>query len=189
MNTFSETQLEQLALDWLHDLGWTHIFGPDIAVSVRERALATDSRNFGDTTMVTAFIGWTFRLADIGTARRARAEIREREVTVAAAEKRVEAEVHASVARARTLERSVEQAHKGLGAAEQSHRIQLARFEAGSALGVEVVQAQNAVARARLELVDTILRFNAEHVNLLALTGHLDPDSLAGPRVPRPADP
>ena len=27
----NEAQLEQLALDWLHDLGWTHIFGPDIA--------------------------------------------------------------------------------------------------------------------------------------------------------------
>ncbi|OUC08971.1 DEAD/DEAH box helicase, partial [Litorilinea aerophila] len=27
----NEAQLEQLALDWLADLGWTHVFGPDIA--------------------------------------------------------------------------------------------------------------------------------------------------------------
>lgn len=151
--------------------------GPDLALEVRERVLATDDRAFGDTTLAQAFIGWSFSFADIGRARQARARLAEQSIALEVASERVRAEVHASKARIDALARSLTQARNGLEAAEQHHRIQLARFEAGTALGIEVITAQNAVARARLELVDTALRYRAEQLDLLAQIGHLTPAS------------
>ncbi len=59
-----------------------------------------------------------------------------------------------------------------------AHRIQIARFEAGTGLGLEVIEAQNAEARARLSLVTEILRYNASQLRLLAASGLLDPDAV-----------
>ena len=70
------------------------------------------------------------------------------------------------------------EANQGVRAAGRSHRIQLARFKAGTGLGLEVIEAQNAEARARLSLVTAILRYNAAQLRLLAASGLLDPDAV-----------
>jgi len=55
-----------------------------------------------------------------------------------------------------------------------------ARFEAGTGLGIEVIEAQNAEARARLELAEAIVRYNLAQIELAASIGHLTPELLSG---------
>ena len=149
------------------------VFGPDLAVELRERLLATDADPIGNTTLMFASVGWVFRVGDIGRLKAARAQVRERELLLARRRHIVRGEIATALARIDGFEQAIHEAKHAMEASERSHRIQLARFEAGAALGVEVIAAQNAAARARLQLVDTVLRFNAQHVDLLALTGHL----------------
>ncbi len=39
-NIFSESTIEQVAVDWLKDLGYTYAFGPEIAFDSDVRTLA-----------------------------------------------------------------------------------------------------------------------------------------------------
>ncbi|MFW5876856.1 MAG: sigma factor [Myxococcota bacterium] len=53
-----------------------------------------------------------------------------------------------------------------------------ARFEAGTGLGIEVIEAQTALAVARLDLVQAVIQYNVSQVRLAAAVGHLTPDAL-----------
>jgi len=55
----------------------------------------------------------------------------------------------------------------------------LARFDAGTGSGLEVIQSQNMKARAKLTFVEQILRFNAAQIELAAAIGHLSPELFA----------
>jgi outer membrane protein TolC len=61
-------------------------------------------------------------------------------------------------------------------AAERSYAIELARFDAGTGSGLEVIQSQNMKARAKLTFIEQILRFNAAQIELAAAIGHLSPE-------------
>lgn len=61
-------------------------------------------------------------------------------------------------------------------AAERSYAIELARFDAGTGSGLEVIQSQNMNARAKLTFIEQILRFNAAQIELAAAIGHLGPE-------------
>jgi len=52
----------------------------------------------------------------------------------------------------------------------------LARFDAGTGSGLEVIQSQNMKARAKLSFIEQILRFNAAQIELAAAIGHLSPE-------------
>ena len=64
-------------------------------------------------------------------------------------------------------------------AAERSYAIELARFDAGTGSGFEVIQSQNMKARAKLTFIEQILRFNAAQIELAAAIGHLTPELFA----------
>jgi len=66
-----------------------------------------------------------------------------------------------------------------VNAAERSYAIELARFDAGTGSGLEVIQSQNMKARAKLTFVEQILRFNAAQIELAAAIGHLSPELFA----------
>ena len=75
---------------------------------------------------------------------------------------------------------SIPLARSGLEAAETSRRLSLARFQAGTALLLEVLEAQDAVAHARLNLARAINAFNVAQVKLLAASGRIHRDLLVG---------
>jgi outer membrane protein TolC len=74
---------------------------------------------------------------------------------------------------------AVPEARLGLLAADRNARIQIARFEAGAGLGIEVIDAQNTRARTRRELAEAVLRYEAARLRLLAAVGRLSPEAVA----------
>ena len=74
----------------------------------------------------------------------------------------------------------------GLEAAQQNHRISLAQFKSGTAIALEVIDAANRLAGARLDLARAIVDYNLAQVKLLAATGALQVELLrvAGPITP-----
>jgi outer membrane protein TolC len=70
------------------------------------------------------------------------------------------------------------QARAGLDAAGRSLRISEARYQAGSALAIEVLEAEDAVARARLDLADAVVAFNRAQLDLLVATSRVERERL-----------
>lgn len=61
---------------------------------------------------------------------------------------------------------------------EEAYRIAKARFEAGVALNIEVVQAEATMTAARMALQSAITDYNVGQLRLLYETGQLTPDSV-----------
>ncbi len=60
---------------------------------------------------------------------------------------------------------------QGLEAAQQSRRISLAQFQASTAIALEVIDAADRLADARLELASSIVDYNLAQVRVPAATG------------------
>ncbi|MBI5490646.1 MAG: efflux RND transporter periplasmic adaptor subunit [Deltaproteobacteria bacterium] len=65
-----------------------------------------------------------------------------------------------------------------LDAATRNHRLQIARFEEGAGLGLEVIDVQTELANARLGLAESVIRFNLARAELVAAVGYLSPELL-----------
>jgi outer membrane protein TolC len=71
-----------------------------------------------------------------------------------------------------------------LDAAQEALRLTQANLQAGTALVIDVLQAENAVADARLRYVTAVIRYNQSQVNLLAALGLID-ESAQQPTPPQ----
>ena len=69
-------------------------------------------------------------------------------------------------------------AREQLDSAQEALRLTQANLKAGTALLVDVLQAQNAVEDGRLRYITAVVRYNQSQVNLLAAVGLLDVASL-----------
>jgi len=157
---------------------WWSLLGPTIELEGRQRWLGVTAGDLGAGTIGLAAIGWTFELGTLARAQEAAAIARVREIGAISAEERARGEVQSALAEVSAAAEAIPEANRGVRAAGRSRRIQIARFETGTGLGLEVIEAQNAEARARLSLVTAILRYNAAQLRLLAAGGLLGPDAV-----------
>ena len=72
-------------------------------------------------------------------------------------------------------------AHRHLDAAQEALRLTQANLQAGTALLIDVLQAQNAEDDARLRYVAAVVHYNQSQVNLLAALGLLEPTTDVAP--------
>lgn len=158
---------------------WWELFGPEIDASLGERLIGTEIDDLGNTTLARVFLALSFDLGKLGRARAARGEARAAEIRDQALREQIRGQIEAAVSKVRTAGAAVPEARAGAQAAERSSRAQLARFEAGTGLGLEVIEAQNAQARAGLELAEAIVRHNIAQIELAASIGHLAPELIA----------
>lgn len=157
---------------------WWELLGPELNAGVRERLIGRELSDLDNTTFAHVFVGFSFDFGEIGRLRTAQGEARAATVREQARREEVRGEVTAAALSARTASETIPEAQAGVQAAERSYRIQLDRFQAGTGLGIEVIEAQNAQARARQELAEAIVRYNLAQVELAASIGHLAPDLL-----------
>ncbi len=80
-------------------------------------------------------------------------------------------------------------ARKQLDSAQEALRLTQANHDTGTALLVDVLQAQNTADDARLRFVAAVVHYNQSQVNLLAALGLLGPDSLTSAPAAAPAPP
>jgi outer membrane protein TolC len=71
-------------------------------------------------------------------------------------------------------------AEEQMTAAEEALRLSQANLQAGTMTTLDVLQAQDAVAQARLRHAEAVVRYNQSQVNLLAGIGLLDEQALLG---------
>jgi len=155
---------------------WWELLGPELDAGIRERLIGTELNDLNNTTLAHVFLGFSFDFGEIARLRTAQGEARAARVRQQALREQVHGEVAAAMAEVRTARETIPQAQAGVEAAQRSYRIQLDRFQAGTGLGLEVIEAQNAQARARRELAEAIVRYNLAQVELAATIGHLAPE-------------
>ncbi|MDG2304194.1 MAG: TolC family protein [Candidatus Binatia bacterium] len=155
---------------------WWNLLGPTIELEGRQRWLGIEADDLGAGTIGLAAIGWSFQLSELARVQEVAAEARSRDLSAAFAAEQARGQVQGALVEVSAAADAIPEANHGVRAAGRSWRIQIARFEAGTGLGLEVIEAQNAEARARLSLVTSILRYNAAQLRLLAASGLLDPD-------------
>ena len=161
---------------------WWDLFGPDIDAAVGERLIGVDMDDLDNTFVARALVRMTFDFGELGRARAAAGDARAARENARALDERIQGEVEGARAELRNAAAAVPEAAQGAEAADRNHRIQLVRFEAGTGLGLEVIEAQQTRARARLALVESVLRYNAAQLRLLAALDRLSPDQLAAAR-------
>lgn len=155
---------------------WWELLGPEIDAEVRGRLFGREINDLANSTLAQVFVGFSFDFGELGRLRAAQGKARAAELRQQALTEQVRGEVSLALADLRIASDTIPQAQAGVKAAERSHRIQLDRFQAGTGLGLEVIEAQSALARARRGLAEAIVRYNVAQVELAAALGHLDPD-------------
>jgi OMF family outer membrane factor len=78
-------------------------------------------------------------------------------------------------------------ARQQLDSAQEALRLTEANLQAGTALVIDVLQAENAADDARLRYVTAVIHYNQSQVNLLAALGILDPTNLTSSPMIAPA--
>lgn len=86
----------------------------------------------------------------------------------------VRAEVVDAVQTNNLSDKLIEMAGRQVTAANEALRLTEANLEAGTMTTLDVLQAQDAVAQARLRFAEAVVRYNQSQVNLLAALGILD---------------
>jgi len=98
---------------------------------------------------------------------------------------RAKVEVVDAAQSGRVHRRLIGLANQQVRAGEEALRLTQANLEAGTMTALDVLQAQDAVAQARIRYAEAVVRFNQAQVDLLAALGLLDEQTLA----PLPATP
>ena len=150
------------------------LFAPDLRAAVGRIELGRHSDDLGGRSEYRGMLLWTISPEEIGNLRRRRAEeeaarLRSVETTNRAVDEILTAEQDLEAARA-----GIPLAGEELTAAEETLRLNEARFKAGTAIAIEVLDAQITLARAHFNLARTIANYNAAQVRLLAATGTIE---------------
>lgn len=119
-------------------------------------------------------VGWSFSLAGKSRITEERLKLRRVELEVERAQEAAVGEVHLAEQDMDTAMSLSAVAQRELDASLKNHRIHVARFKAGTALAIEVLDAQDAIARARLNQARSIADFNIAQTRLLAAAGALE---------------
>ena len=118
--------------------------------------------------------GFAFGASTFGNLKTSQAQQRTAALDVQRQTDLVQAAVVSAQQNIATNAKLIPVAREQLDAAQEALRLTQANLQAGTALVVDVLQAQNAVDDARLRYVTAIVHYNQSQVNLLAALGILD---------------
>ncbi len=159
---------------------WWDLFGPDLAAGVGTINLGQDPDNLRSRRQYEVLLVWGLSLEKIGRIRQRKAEEESAALRVTDARDRALAEIETARHEIDAARERIPLAQEALDAAGTNLRITMARFREGTAIALEVFDAEDTLARSRLDLARTIAAFNLAQVQLLAATGSLSRDVFAG---------
>jgi outer membrane protein TolC len=158
---------------------WWDLLGPEVDASIGGRLLGTQMAHLGPTLIGYAFVGVSFDFEKGGRIRTARGNAKALQFRAEATSEQAGADIETAMVNVQAAREAIPPARAEVDAAERSYAIELARFDAGTGTGLEVIQSQNMQARAKLTFIEQILRFNAAQIELAAAIGHLSPELFA----------
>lgn len=157
---------------------WWDVASPEVNGIYRETFIGEEFDNLKEGRKYGVFLGWTLSLEKLGRVSKRRREKKVAELRVQRAAERAAGEAHIALKEVEASRERLPLANEGLDAAERNHRISLARFRGGTAIALEVLDAQDVLAKARLDLARSIVDYNLAQVRLLATSGIIKQDLL-----------
>jgi outer membrane protein TolC len=168
---------------------WWDQFGPEVIARVDENFIGDQIDGLNDRTWFGVFLGWTLSFEKSARLDQAKAEQLRSRLLAARAHDNAVGEIHLSLRDIAAAAKQIPMAQRELASAETNQRLNTARFRGGTAVVVELIDAQDVVARARLNVARTIESYNVAQVRLLAAAGALEPDLLEAAPAPKAAPP
>ncbi len=159
---------------------WWDLFGPDLTATAGLHFIGDKFRDTDRRYDYGMILSWRISLDSFSRIGRLQAEEEAAYLRSQAAQDRARGEIesaHYALDAARERSRYAED---GLRAAEDNHRLSLSRFEAGTAIVLEVLDAENALALARLDLVRSFVDYNRAQLWLIASLGVIHEEVLPG---------
>ncbi len=150
---------------------WWNIISPELRAEAGQFQIGGTSdelegRNEWRTTLL-----WTISPRGVGELQQRRAEEEVARLRSVRTEDRARGEIIRAEQDLAAARLSIPVAGQGLDAAEDSRRLSEARFRAGTAIALEVLDAQDVLADARFNLARAIVEYNSAQARLLAATG------------------
>ncbi|MFQ5876324.1 MAG: TolC family protein [Acidobacteriota bacterium] len=150
------------------------LWSPELRAEVGQVEIGDTVDDLEGRTDLRALLVWNFSLEKIGLVRQRRAEEEAARLRSVEAEDRARGEVVEVERELRAARESIPLAERELVAAARNLRLSEARFKAGTAIALEVLDAQDVLARARFNLARAITAYNTAQLRLLAATGTID---------------
>ncbi len=157
---------------------WAGALGPTVYGAFQESAIGRSIGDLGERQIYGGFVGFRLSPASVGRVQAAAARVEQARVQTERLEQAIAADLIAAREEALAATERIEAAWRGLQAAEAAQQISQARFEGGVGIGLDVLDAQAALAQARTDLVGAIVVSDAAQVELLRALGELNVEAL-----------
>ena len=163
-----------------HRATWAGAVGPSVYGTFEQSAIGQSVDDLGDRQIYAGFIGFRLSPAAIGRVQAADARQEQARLEQERLEQQVTADVIAAREEVRTADERITAALRGLRAAEAAHELSQVRYSGGVGIGLEVLDAQAALAEARTNLLAAIVTYDAAQVALLRAVGGVSVLALLG---------
>jgi outer membrane protein TolC len=158
-----------------------NLFAPELIAGAARIELGEAAGELAPRTDYGAALRWQLSLNKIAAIHRHEADAETAKLELQRIEDRVARETAVADRNVDLARQRIPIAEDGVTAAERNLRISNARFTGGTAIALEVFDAQNTLAHAWLNLAEAIVSSNLAQLRLLATTGHLGRENLPLP--------
>ena len=159
---------------------WWELLGPDITARWQMLELGDAWDDLADRTDQEVLLVWSLSLDKLGRITESRAEKEAARIALIRSQDKARVEAETVRRQVQAAREEIPLARGGVAAARRNLDISLARYETGTALAQEVMDAEDTLAQGRLDLARAIVSFNLAQAHLLAAAGVIDRDLLVG---------
>lgn len=161
-------------LDERAEVARLSLIAPEVSARIEEAAIAAHLDEFDDRLRYGIFVGWTLSFEKSEAIEHAKSEAIAQRLRTLRIKEQAVGEVRQAAEDIRAASAQIPLAQQELDAANDALRLHTARFKAGTSLALEIIEAQDLVSRARLNVARAIEAYNLAQVRLLTAAGVLD---------------
>jgi outer membrane protein TolC len=157
---------------------WLGAFGPEVLLEAQIGGIGDRFGNIGEREIYQGVIGVSISASSYGEIKASRARLRRAEIRKEEQRERLRADVVKTHDEVLSAQEKIIPAREELESAEESLKLSQVRFRRGLGLAVEVIQAEDALANARLSYIRSIIDYNKAQVRLLNAIGEVTVEKL-----------
>lgn len=147
------------------------LLAPELIGEASESMIGDDLGDLEDQRYYAFYLSWEISIDRIGKIKERRAEAEIARLQLAQTTDAAASELTAAQKSLATFEKIILLSRQALNAADKNMKIQMARYTAGTSMILEVLDAQNTQAQARIDLAESIVSYNRAQAALLTAAG------------------
>lgn len=159
---------------------WLSALGPQVLLEAQASGIGSDFGNIGEREIYQALVGFRISASSYGQIKAASARLGRAQVLDERTREQIRARVVKAHDEALSGKEEIIPTQKEVEAAEESLKLSQVRFKKGLGLAVEVIQAEDALANARLNYIKAIVDYNKAQARLLNALGEISTESMIG---------